>query len=471
MIKSIIANKIFLCYTLQIMTTEAKTFYKDLRHIVQPMAIQNLISAAVNSADVIMLGYIGQTAIAASSLAGNIAFILFMISTGLSSGLVMLSAQYWGKKDIESIKTLLGIGLRICCSVEIIVALIAAFYPRILMLIFTTDEALIAEGCRYLRAVSVSYVCLSFCQMFQAAFKSVEKVKIVTITSTTSLFLNIGLNAVFIFGLFGVPKMGILGVGIATSIARFIEMLVCFIYAKNQKDVQFSVLCIFRRNKLLTKDFFKYSLPAVGNELVWGAAFSMYSVIMGHLGEDIVAANSVVNTVRQLGSVLCFGMAYGGAIVIGKTIGSGDMKLAERNASRLARVTILSGVLGAVLVICLYPVLPYIAKLNETAAHYRNVILFINAYSLIGAAVNTVLICGIFRAGGDSKFGFIADTIDMWCVSVPLGLIAAFVLKLPPLWVYFILYLDEFEKMPFVIMHYKKKGWLKDITRDTTNAD
>ena len=448
------------------MTEEAKVFYKDLRNVVQPMAIQNLISAAVNSADVIMLGYIGQTAIAASSLAGNVAFILFLISTGLSSGLIMLGAQYWGKKDTESIKTLLGIGLRICCTVEILVALVAAIYPRILMLIFTKDEALIAEGCRYLRAVSVSYVCLSFAQMFQAAFKSIERVKIVTIASTTSLIMNISLNAVFIFGLFGVPKLGILGVGIATSIARFIEMCICLGYAHLQKDIHFSVLCIFRRNKLLTKDFFKYSLPAVGNELVWGAAFAMYSVILGHLGEDIVAANSVVGTVRQLGCVLCFGLAYGGAIVVGKNIGAGDLCVAERNASRLARVTILSGVFGAVLIVCLYPVLPYIANLNETAAHYRNVILFMNTYSIIGASINTVLICGIFRAGGDSRFGFIADSINMWCVSVPLGLLAAFVFKLPPLWVYFILYLDEFEKMPFVIRHYFKKGWLKDITRE-----
>ena len=447
------------------MTNEAKTFYKDLRNVVQPMAIQNLISSAVNSADVIMLGYIGQTAIAASSLAGNVAFILFMVSTGLSSGVVMLGAQYWGKKDTESIKTLLGIGLRICCTAEIIVALIAAFYPRILMLIFTKDEGLIIEGCKYLRAASFSYVCLSFSQMFQAGFKSIERVKIVTITSTTSLFLNIGLNAVFIFGLLGVPKMGITGVGIATSIARFIEMVICFIYASRQKDVHFSVSCVFRRNKLLTRDFIRYSMPAVGNELVWGAAFAMYSVIMGHLGEDIVAANSVVNTVRQLGSVLCFGMAYGGAIVVGKYMGAGDMEVAERNASRLAHVTIISGVLGAVLLLCCYPILPYIADLNETAAHYRNVLLFINSYSLIGASINTVLICGIFRAGGDAKFGFVADCINMWAVSVPLGLLAAFVLKLPPLWVYFILFLDEFEKMPFVIRHYYKKGWLRNITR------
>jgi putative MATE family efflux protein len=445
---------------------EAKDFYKNLRHVVQPMAIQNLISAAVNSADVIMLGYVSQTAIAASNLAGNVAFILFMISTGLSSGLVMLGAQYWGKKDVESIRTLLGIGLRICCTVEIIVALVAMFYPRILMLIFTGEEGLIVEGCKYLRAASFSYIFLSFAQMFQAGFKSIERVKIVTIASSTSLILNIGLNAVFIFGLFGVPKLGIMGVGIATSIARFVEMIVCFVYASRQKDVQFSVMCIFRRNPVLTRDFFKNLLPAVGNGLVWGSGFAMYSVILGHLGEDIVAANSVVNTIRQLATVLCFGMAYGGAIVLGKYMGAGNLELAERNAARLAKVTIISGVLGAVLMLCLYPILPFIAELNETAAHYRSILLFINSYSIIGAAVNTVYICGIFRSGGDSRFGFVADCIDMWLVSVPLGLIAAFVLKLPPLWVYFILYLDEFEKIPFVIRHYRKKGWLKNITRD-----
>lgn len=447
------------------MNSEARSFYKALTHVVGPMAIQNLISAAVTSADVIMLGYVGQTAIAASSLAGNVAFILFMISTGLSSGLIMLGAQYWGKRDLDSIKTLLGIALRLCCTVETIVAVIAAFAPQLLMRIFTNDPQLIEVGCKYLRAVSVSYVCLAFSQMYQAGFKCVENVKIVTIASTSTLFLNIGLNAVFIFGLFGAPKLGIVGVGIATSIARFVEMIFCFVYAHFQKEFHFNLSVLFRRNKVLTKDFFKYSLPALGNELVWGSAFSMYSVIMGHLGEDIVAANSVVNTVRQLGQIICFGMAYGGAIVLGKHMGAGELDVAERNAGRLAKVTILSGVAGSVLMICLYPVLPYIAELNETAAHYRNVLLFINSYSVIGAATNTVLICGIFRAGGDAKFGFYADCINMWCVSVPLGLLAAFVLKLPPLWVYFILYLDEFEKIPFVIRHYFKKGWLKNITR------
>ena len=444
------------------MIQEAKNFYKSLFHIVGPMAIQNLIVAAVTSADVIMLGYVGQTAIAASSLAGQIQFIIVMVATGLSSGLVMLAAQYWGKKDVQSIKILHGAALRISASFGIVFTIGAMFFPELLMKIFTNEEPLIKEGARYLRAVSLSYLFFSISQIFQAGFKSIERVKSVTIITTVALLLNIGLNAVFIFGF----KMGIIGVGIATTIARFIEMVLCIIYARTQKDVSFKISNIFTFNKVLNIDFIKFSLPALGNELVWGAAFATYSVILGHMGEDIVAANSVVNVIRQLASIMCFGMAYGGAVVLGKTMGSGDMELAERNAKRLVRSTILAGVAGSILLLCCFPIMPLLAELTAAAAHYRNLLMFINAFSITGAAINTVLICGIFRAGGDSKFGFIMDCISMWVVSVPLGLLAAFVFKLPPIWVYFILYLDEFEKMPVVVIHYLKKGWLKNITRE-----
>lgn len=448
------------------MTQEAKDFYKSLFHVVGPMAIQNLIVAAVGSADVIMLGYVGQTAIAASSLAGQIMFIMVMVATGLSSGLVMLAAQYWGKKDIESIQIIQGAALRISAAFGLIFALAAAICPELLMKIFTDEEPLIYTGAGYLRAVSASYLFFSVSQIFQASFKSIERVKIVTIMTTTALLMNIGFNAIFIFGLFGIPKMGIIGVGIATSIARFIEMIFCLIFAHRQKDVHFKLSNLFLFNKILNRDFIKYSLPALGNELVWGAAFAMYSVILGHLGEDIVAANSVVNVIRQLATIMCFGMAYGGAVVLGKTMGSGDMNLAERNARRLIKSTIFAGLTGSVLLLCCFPLMPLLADLSETAAHYRDILMFINALSIFGAATNTVLICGVFRAGGDAKFGFIMDSICMWLVSVPIGLICAFVIKLPPIWVYFILFMDEFEKMPVIIIHYLKKGWLKNITRD-----
>ncbi|MBP5174694.1 MAG: MATE family efflux transporter [Treponema sp.] len=453
------------------MNSESKSFYKSLLFVVGPLALQNLISALVNSVDIFMLGSVGQTAIASSSLANQVTFILFMVTTGLSSGLVMLAAQYWGKQDIVSIQTLSGIAFRISASVGLVVAFASFFIPSQIMHFFTDDPNMISVGASYLRAVSFSFLFMSVSQIFHAAFKSVEKVLFVTVLTFVSLGTNVILNGCFLYGWLGFPKMGIVGVGIATSIARFIEMLICIIYGILQKKFGIGLHLVFRRNPLLTKDFFKYSLPAVGNELVWGLAFSMYSVILGRLGEDIVAADSVVNVVRRLGTVLVFGTAYGGAIVLGKYMGAGNLDVAERNSSRLAKVTLATGIFGAILVLCLNPVLPMIADLNETASRYRTLLLLINSYSIIGCAVNTGLICGIFRAGGDSKFGFITDAISMWFVSLPLGLLAAFVFKLSPVWVYFVLYLDEFEKMPIVIVHYFRKTWLKNITRDKNQLE
>lgn len=452
--------------TKDLRSSEAKNFYKSLFTIVGPIAIQNLISAAVGSADVIMLGYVGQTAIAATSLANYVQFIMFLFYTGLSSGLIMLSAQYWGKKDVQSIETIFGITLKLSCSVGFVFGAVAIFSPRFLMRIFTNEEKLIAAGAEYLRIVGFSYLILSISQSYQAVLKSIEHVKIVTVTTMIALSLNICLNAVFIFGLCGAPKLGIKGVAIATLISRVVEMIVSFIAGASVKEVPLSLLSIFRRNKVLFRDFLKYSLPALGNEIVWGAAFAMYAVIMGHLGEDLVAANSVVNVIRNLASVLCFGMAYGGAILLGKEMGANDLDKAKRDASRLIKSTIFAGALGAILMAALRPLLFNLADLSPTATSYLTPLLYINCFSILGASINTVIICGVFRAGGDSKFGFVLDTFAMWAVSVPLGLLCAFVFKLPPIWVYLILYLDEWEKMAIVIHHYKSGKWMKNITRD-----
>lgn len=449
----------------QRLSIESKEFYKALAVIVAPIAIQNLISSACNSLDVVMLGSVGQTAIAATSLANQVQFILMLFFVGLGSGLSMLTSQYWGKKDYKSIQTLMGTALRVSCSVGFIFCAATFFFPRAIMSLITNDANLIEVGSLYLRTVSFAYFLLSVSQVYHAVLKSTEHVKTVTIITFIALGLNLFLNAVFIFGLFGVEKMGVFGVAIATVIARSVEFIICVIFSLRVKEVKIRLANIFLRNRLLSKDFIVYSLPAVGNEFVWGAAFATYSIILGHLGEDIVAANSVVNVVRNLASILCFGMAYGGAILLGKQIGEGDLEKVKRNGRRLIKSTIFAGFLGGLAMIALQPILPLIAELSEQASSYRNYLLYINSYSLLGASINTVLICGIFRAGGDAKFGFILDTIAMWAVSIPLGLISAFVLKLPPLAVYFILYLDEFEKMPVVIAHYFKGNWLKDITR------
>ena len=278
--------------------------------------------------------------------------------------------------------------------------------------------------------------------------------------------LNILLNAVFIFGLFGAPKLGAKGVAIATAASRIIELIGCIIVSLFNKDIKLNPAYLFIRNKLLFKDFVRLSLPAAGNDVAWSVAFSMYSVILGHLGSDAVAANSFVVVVRNFGTVLCFGTASAGGILLGNVMGAGDMEHAKTYASKLMKLTVITGVIGGALVLAVTPFVLYFADLSDTAMHYLKYMLLINTYYIMGTAVNTTLIAGVFRAGGDSRFGLICDTIDMWCYAVPLGFIAAFVFKLPVLVVYFLLCTDEFVKWPWVIKHYRSGKWLKNITRE-----
>ena len=263
----------------------SSTFYRDMFRLALPIVMQNLITTAVSSADVVMLGFVSQTALAAGSLASQIMFILNLVYTGISSWIIMLAAQYWGKKDTRTIEKIMGIGMRLSILISFVFFILAFFCPSVLMHIFTNDPSLFEPGETYLRVVSFSYLFMSISQVYLCTMRTIERVIFATVVNGTALILNIILNAVFIFGLFGAPKMGIAGVALATTIARFIELGLCMVDALRFKALRFRPITIFQHNKLLFADFMNYSLPAFGNEVSWGVAFSMYSVIMGHLGK------------------------------------------------------------------------------------------------------------------------------------------------------------------------------------------
>lgn len=442
------------------------SFSRNLLRLAVPIVLQNLVTTAVSSADVIMLGFVSQDALAAGSLASQIMFILNLVYSGISSGVIMLAAQYWGKQDTLTIERIMGIGMRISILISTVFFILAFFFPALLMRIFTNDMQLVSTGIPYLKIVSFSYLFMSISQVYLCTMRTIERVIFATAANASALLLNILLNAVFIFGLLGAPKMGIAGVALATTIARGIEFVICMLDALKFKTIRFRPSTIFERHKLLFADFMKYSLPAFGNEVSWGLAFSMYSVIMGHLGSDIVAANAVVVVARNLGTVACFGIANAGAILLGKSIGAGLMETVKADASKFCKITFISGMIGGIFIFLLRPLFMNMADLTATAQGYLNIMLFINMYYVLGQAMNTAVICGVFRSGGDSKWGFICDTIDMWGYAVPMGFFTAFVLKQPPMWVYFIICTDEFVKIPFVYKHYKSYKWLKNITRE-----
>lgn len=446
---------------------QAPGLYRQIAKLTVPIVLQNLLSAAVNSADVVMLNFVGPTHISAVSLAAQYANVLFSILYGLGTGVTMLCAQYYGRKEMRAIEVVEGIALRFSMIAASLFALAALAVPRLMMRAFTPDQELIEIGAKYLRCISVAYLCWGAVEVYLSTLRSIGRVAISTALSTVAFSLNILLNAVFIFGLFGAPKLGAMGVALATSISRLVELILALVVSARSKDVKLRPSLLFARNKLLFKDFLRMAMPATANDVIWGLAFSMYSAIIGQfLGRDMVAAYSFAGLARNLGTILCFGVASAGGILLGQIIGENRLDDAVDAAKKLMRLTVLSGAIGGAIILAGTPLMLRFANLTDTGKHYLKYMLLINSYYVMGAAVNTTLIAGVFRAGGDSRFGFICDTIDMWCYGVPLGFLAAAVLKLPPLWVYFLLCTDEFVKWPWVIRHYRSKKWLKNITRD-----
>ena len=445
---------------------ERHHLYRSLASLVIPITIQNLIGSLVNSADIFMLGFISQDALSAVSLANQYYFILIGVFFGISSGVTILCSQYWGKKDYDAIQAVMGIALKLGIAFTALLAVTTMLFPVAMMKVYTDDPVLIEIGASYLRIVGFSYLLNSFSQVYLSVLKSMERAKISTVISCTSLVLNIVGNAAFIFGLAGFPKLGVIGVAVSTLFARLIESLLCLIHYMSGKMLKPKLAVLFKKNPLLFKDFLKYAIPALINDCIWTLAFSTYSIILGHMTSDVVAASSVANTLRNLFTVLCFGLSSGGSVLLGKEIGAKQMDLAKRDASRLCIITLIISIFtGILLLLCKNPLMS-LYTLTDRAQDYLNTMMIISSYYIIGQAMNTLTIAGIFRAGGDSKFGMICDTVDMWLISVPLGFISAYVLKLPPMAVYFILCLDEFWKIPAVYIHYKSYKWLRNITRE-----
>lgn len=433
-----------------------------------PIMIQNLISTLVNSADTIMLGYVSQTAMAASSLANQYTFVLFCFYYGLSAGTSVLCAQYWGKGDKQTVERILGLASRVVILISLIFFSISFFFPGAVMRLFTSSPETIHEGIRYLKVLSFSFIFMGFAQIFVSALRSVGKVVFPSVIYVVSLLVNVLLNAAFIFGLFGLPKLGVIGVALGTVSARVVEAVMCIVYSAVSRDVKIKLENLFRLSGVLFKDFIKISAPAVINDLVWGVAASTFTAILGHIGDDMVAANAVAVMVVNMGAIVCRGFANATTIIVSQTLGENRMEDTKVYASRMLRLTFVVSLLGCGVILAIRPLMLrfYSDKLTPTALSYLGILMIMTTWRLVGEAVNTCLICGCFRGGGDSKFGMILDTIFMWGVAVPLMAVAAYVLKLPPIWVYFVMTLDELEKMPFIFIHYFKHKWMKNITRD-----
>lgn len=439
-------------------------FHQKLMKIVIPITFQNFLLALIPVSDTVMLATLDQNAMSAVSLASRVSFVLDLFIITITSGASMFAAQFWGIHDKRSIEELYAYCMKLMAPIAFAFFFANFFFPHAIMRIFTPVPEIIEYGAGYLRVVSFSYILKSFMVITETIMKNTELVKPVTIISSAMVVVNILLNAIFIYGLLGVPKLEAIGAGIATTISGGIGLLAVIIVELKSGNVKFSFAKLFTIRKEIRSDFIKYTAPVLGNQLSWGIGFTMLSVIMGHLGGDAIAANSVVSVVKDLISCFAFALASGGAILIGNELGAGKLELAKNYGSKLCKLGIWSGVAAGILMTALAPLIINVLDLTDTAKKYLLAMLIMSVYYMVGRTMNCVTIAGIFCAGGDTTFGFICDTVTMWCFIVPVGFLAAFVFKLPVLVVYFLLNLDEMVKLPVVYRHYKKYRWVKNLT-------
>lgn len=444
------------------MDERKRSLRKEIVRLALPIALQQFMTALVGACDAIMLGKLSQDAMSAVSLATQVTFVFNLFMFAFMAGENMFVAQYYGKGDYTGISQVFSLVTKICGCIAVVFLAGTLFFSEQLMRILTNEETLIVLGSEYLRVIGISYVFSGIAQTFLAIMKNCGAVNMSTLINGVMVILNIALNAVFIFGLSGFPKMGIKGAALATVLATVVQFLWSVGYVLCRiRAVKFSLRSC---EKKLFGRFWQKTVPLLINNLAWGIGFSMYSVIMGHLGTDAVAANGIANISKNLVVCFCLGLGNAGSIIVGNRLGADRLKEAKEAGGTLTRTAIIAGIVSGLVLIVLSPFITKMVDLTPTARGYLQKMLLISSYYIAGKSVNCMTIGGIFAAGGDSKFGMLCDSVTLWCIIVPLGCICAFILKLPVMVVYFVLNLDEIIKLPVVYKHYKKYKWIKNLT-------
>ena len=435
--------------------------------LVIPMALQNLINTGVSACVVFMLGKVGETALSASSLARQVQYIMSLFLFGLTSGATVLTAQYWGKGDKKTIERILAMGMCMAVAVTAIFTLVSLLMPETLIRIFTNESEVIREGVKYLRIVAFSYIAIGITDVYLYIMRSVERIKVATAVYLSSLICNVILNAVFIFGMFGCPAMGIRGAALATLLARILELILVIGYAKiYNREILFRMKYFFHMDSGLLKDFLVCAVPVILNEVLWGIANSASTAILGHMGSAAVAANSVAQVTKEMSMVVSFGISNAAAIYLGKTIGEKKYQHARAYAERFVKLSILLGIGSAVIILLSSQMIIMVMAMTPLTKDYLRFMMCVMAYYAVAQTLDETVIVGIFRSGGDTRFGLIIDLTAMWGCSVLLGAAAAFVFHCSVPVVYALLMSDELVKIPIIWGRYKNCSWIRNITRE-----
>ena len=453
-----------------------KQFYKNVFKLVLPLIAMQAMSLILNFCDIFMLGRMGdvsETAISAAQIANRPFFLFSMLMFGSMSGATVLCSQYWGKKDVDTINSIAGTTLVFLLPFCLIFMAVCFAFTEQIMSLISNDAAVIEMAVIYLRIILVTFVFSLLTSLFSGVLRSVEKVKIPLIATLTGIITNIILNAVLIYGLLGFPAMGIAGAAIATVIARIVEFAIVLIYIIFfENTVRFTLKKMFRTHTVIIKDFFKYSLPVIINEFVWGFGTTVHSSIIGHMSKEQYAAYTISNMIENVAFMTIIGFSSACCIIIGKAIGEGkDNGTVAKYAGTFIGLAVLFACITGGTAFIFRNAIINLFEINEITKTYASQLFTVVTGFILLKTFNCVSIVGIFRGGGDTKTGMIIDITSMYSLGIPLGFIAMYFLKLDVVFVYMFLISDELFKLPVVMWRVKSRRWIRNITREKSEIE
>ena len=444
------------------------SFYKTLAKIALPMALQSLISFGVGLADNYMVGSLGDAALSGVLISNQVQWLLHMLCAGLSAAMVILAAQYLGKGDTKNAKIVISITIKIAFASGALLTLLVSIFPGRILGIFSQDAAVLSEGMKYIPIVCFTYIFFCLNGMMLASMRCVQNTKVGFLSSATGFCVSVFLNWVLIFGNLGFPSLGVTGAAISTLIARIMEFSVTFLYIRFADKVllfRFKDLMFWDRTLLF--DYFKHGSPVILGDILWGIGGATQIAILGRLGAEVLAANTIAANLHQIMGVFVYAIAGASGIIIGRTVGEGDVDKVKAYSRVLQRVFLSFGVFSGILIFLTKDLIlaAGFPDITPEARSYAIQFLTVFSITIVGTSYQMSVLTGIVRAGGATSFVLLNDLFWVWVVVIPSALLSAFVFEFPPVVVFACLKCDQIFKCSVAVIKLHRWNWMKKLTR------
>ncbi|MDO4618733.1 MAG: MATE family efflux transporter [Clostridia bacterium] len=445
---------------------EKKKFNRELIVLAIPLALQQLLNALVGATDALVLGRLTQEAIAGVSLANQISFIMSLFNGAIIGAVGILIAQYWSKEEYDKARRFLGMSIRYVTLISVLFSFSAYFFSEQLMRIFTLEKELVTIGAEYLKIVSFSYLLTGLSQCFLMIMKPSGYAKISVWISAMMVIVDVIADIFLVYGFKGFGEFGANGTAYSTIAVEGIALIWCIIWSCKVENVKLGKSDLFKFSRAFERDIWKLIPGMLTSSLSWGLSISMHSFIIGHLGTDATAAYSIVGVTQQLIQCITHGLSAGTGIIIGGLLGKNELDKAKDYGKQFWNVSAISGIINVCLIAIAGPIVCTFYVLEPQAKTYLIEMLIFMAVYMFAYAYNTIITCGVFPAGGDSKYDAISVVIATWCFAIPFSLLGCFVFNWPVMVVFVVMSLDEIVKVPFIKWRYNKYIWLKNLTTD-----